>query len=762
MARDPSCLFCLGSQSSCRHCPMDHVIRKRPLEINEEEDLVHKRLRLLCPEEPSLHHLPDFAGAGTPGKAGGSSSSALLHQGTRSFVRADEAGHQQVEEQAMLAKVDLFWGFVKDGNVKGVLSEVQKNPSILHRRGPVGETPLHLLVLFSHFDLAKAIVARYPSLIVDEYVGNMYRGENCLHIAIVQRDLDMVSFILETSRVNGTLQQVLSARADGDFFARGTPCFYGEFPLGFAVSTNQGAMVQLLVESFGSSLELEDSYGNNLLHLAVEHQLPQMYDLVVALWKKWMPNNARDTMPLTKRVNSDGLTPLCAAAKYGHCEIFEHMLTATCEVQWSYGPVTCMWFPLEDVDYIAGHKSGAIEHIVQEGHLDLLMLPLIQEVLTKKWDSFAKPLFMSRFKWALAQAFAYTLMIVFPPSIGIAPVPSMAAMDQWLQTVSGGWLILLLHVACKGFVTVKVSSKLLVELHEIAVEGLDKYFDFDGAAIFENVVSLGMCCSFFVSQLLELAQSQWADVAVAFTGLLVWSYLLWFMLGIEGTGHLVVMVWKIVIQDISKFFCVTSIFLVAFSLASFITTTPRSDRCWSSFTVQLLDFFHGMMSGFDKEQERSQGSVFMGLAVLYSILASILLLNILIAMMSDTYNKVNESAERRWKLELARIIVTIEKGMSTADIDKHRYWIEPIDGERYLQLERTSPSWATENGESGKSLEDAHASLGNRLDLMVKFLEGGHEKSEFISQGICDTICTTIQAVQKWKGQERQTVSLVA
>mmetsp|Transcript_87364 Transcript_87364/g.168115 ORF Transcript_87364/g.168115 Transcript_87364/m.168115 type:complete len:693 (+) Transcript_87364:81-2159(+) len=660
---------------------------KRSADNPLADDTVRKRLRTLCPEASELHELPDLPEQ-PPCDTSPTTSRARASVGRQrtrtSFGLRQNEGQlesRKVEEQAMLAKVDQFWGLVKDGNAHGVLREVRRFPRVLRQRGPVGETPLHMLVLFSHFELAKALLARYPTLLADQYLEPMYKGETCLHIAIVQRNFDMVHFLLQVGKACGQLHELLCARAQGDFFAKGKECYYGEFPLGFAVSTNQAKMVRLLVQEFGAPLEQEDSHGSNLLHLAVEHRLPEMHDLVLELWKDWAPQHAVNPLPLTKRVDSNGLTPLCAAAQYGYCEIFDHMLNATCEIQWTFGPIACAWLPLDGLDYIPGHVSGAIEHVIHEGHLDLLMLPLIQELLTKKWDSFARTLFIERFELAILQAFAFSMMVIFP-----MPWGGDRLLASWKQAC--------VHSLSRCVVFFLAIKKLYVELRELSSEGFRGHFQFEGAAFFENVISLGFCSSFIASQFLDMWGSPWADTGLAFGALFCWSYLLWFLLGFSNTGHLVVMVWRIVVGDMMQFACVTSIFLAGFSLASFAATTEKSDRCMGSFAAHFFDFFHGMTNGFEKDDHHNKGSIIMSLLVVYNILVTILLLNILIAMMSDTYNRVSETAVQQWNLERARIIVTIEKELSGTCDDRWRYWCEPVEGERYLQFERTSQAWA--------------------------------------------------------------------
>lgn len=611
---------------------------------------------------------------------------SLLRRGFSS--RLEDKTHQQekekLEKQVMAAYANELWRHVKDGNVAGFLTEVKRRPAVLHERGPMGETPLHMLVLYGHVDLACVVVMRYPSLLVDYYLEPLYQGETSLHIAIVLRNKGLVYYFLDKAAQAGLLSQLLAARATGIFFDRGQPCHFGESALGFAVSTNQFEVVRELVLR-GASLEEADSYGNNVLHMTVEHKLPEMYDSILALWKQWAPKYAKQPdVPLMQRSNRDGLTPLCSAATYGYREIFNHMLESTLQLQWAFGPVTSSLLPLADLDYIPGTMSGAIEHIVREGHLDLIMLPLIQHLLQKKWEAFAKSSFTSRFWVALARASVFALMVIFPPPISTND-------DEWTMEQ---WLFLAAHWCCKALVTCMTCGKLMVELREMWVEGLRGYFDFQGAAIYENFISILYCGSFVGSLALDsLDMDHMARPTLAISALLSWLYLLWFLLGFGKTGHLVVMIWKMLMGDMVQFGCLTSVFMIGFSLAFFIATTDPIERGPSTFGSKLFDCFHMMTSGFDKE-ERAGGTLLTTLLVLYSVLVTILLLNMLIAMMGDTYSKVSEAAQQQWLLERARIIITLEHERSAAERESEagKYWVE-IEGLRYMQIEDVSDTW---------------------------------------------------------------------
>jgi len=350
-----------------------------------------------------------------------------------------------------------------------------------------------------------------------------------------------------------------------------------------------------------------------------------------------------------------------------------------CEIQWSYGPVTSILLPLDDVDYIPGADSGAIEHIVREGHLDLVMLPLVQDLLTQKWEAFAKGIFNRRFRMALVQSIMFTLMVVYNP-LGVSSTDLACAKALRWGT----------HWLCRSILTYLTIRKLSVELTELCREGFARYFG-KGAILFENCCSLSFVFIFLLSQSLEIYGSSIADSALAISALLSWFYLLWFLLGFSGTGHLVVMIWKIVIGDMVKFAQLTSIFLVGFSLAFFIINTTPTQRGPRLLLSHVLDCFHMMTAGFDKDANKD--GFFFTLIVTYILLVTILLINILIAMMNDTYNKVSGMAEQEWRLERARIITSIEQELLRPPEGASKYWVE-IAGQRYLQMQKENLAWA--------------------------------------------------------------------
>jgi hypothetical protein len=79
-------------------------------------------------------------------------------------------------------------------------------------------------------------------------------------------------------------------------------------------------------------------------------------------------NRIRKVTPLWKRLNKDGYTPLTLAAKLGQAEMFSFLLEERKITQWSYGPVACVLYPLDQVDleFQDEEKEGEEENVIRK------------------------------------------------------------------------------------------------------------------------------------------------------------------------------------------------------------------------------------------------------------------------------------------------------------------------------------------------------------------------------------------------------------
>lgn len=93
-----------------------------------------------------------------------------------------------------------------------------------------------------------------------------------------------------------------------------------------------------------------DSNGNTILHLLVFHNLSKVYTKFKQRWIEEQQKDDEPVTPIWKRLNRDGFTPLTLAAKLGQEEMFSFLLEERIITQWSFGPVSCVLYPLDQVD----------------------------------------------------------------------------------------------------------------------------------------------------------------------------------------------------------------------------------------------------------------------------------------------------------------------------------------------------------------------------------------------------------------------------
>ncbi len=207
---------------------------------------------------------------------------------------------------------------------------------------------------------AKTIIGRFPESIAQVYDKPEYQGENVLHISVINKNAEMVDWLLSAEGNLPYRDRMLRAAATGNFFKIGSACYYGEYPLAFAACTNQWNLVELLIKH-GADMDLVDSNGNNVLHLLVIQNLPEIYSKYKKLWIQKQEEKAKadggdkkdggpKSEPLWKRLNNDHLTPLTLSAKLGQKDMFSFLLDERKITQWTYGPVSCVLYPLDQLD----------------------------------------------------------------------------------------------------------------------------------------------------------------------------------------------------------------------------------------------------------------------------------------------------------------------------------------------------------------------------------------------------------------------------
>ena len=165
---------------------------------------------------------------------------------------------------------------------------------------------------------------------------------------------------------------------------------------------------------------------------------------------------------------------------------------------------------------------------------------------------------------------------------------------------------------------------------------------------------------------------------------------LFYLQAIKGFGALVRMVFKI-IESASYFLAVLVILTFGYS-ASFnlmtltdSSTTVVDDASWNNYTNSLLSsalLIMGVDVPIDAITESHYALVAVMLLVSFLLLMAVIMLNLLIAIMSDEHREIKDQEYAAANYNRASIVVEYEKLMSAADKQRPEY------SPKYLQVLR--------------------------------------------------------------------------
>ncbi|XP_053601243.1 transient receptor potential cation channel subfamily V member 5 [Plodia interpunctella] len=158
-------------------------------------------------------------------------------------------------------------------------------------------------------------------------------------------------------------------------------------------------------------------------------------------------------------------------------------------------------------------------------------------------------------------------------------------------------------------------------------------------------------------------------------------YFLFFCRGFKTVGPFVVMIYRMVMGDLLRFVCIYLVFVMGFSQAYYViflsfdnpntpdgvddsVSNPMPSPMESIMAMFLMSLtsFSDYYGAFDRTDHEIEAKL---LFVIYMIIVAVLLVNMLIAMMGNTYQKIAET-RNEWQRQWARIVLVVERGVPPA------------------------------------------------------------------------------------------------
>ncbi|KAB0794778.1 hypothetical protein PPYR_11617 [Photinus pyralis] len=540
-------------------------------------------------------------------------------------------------------------------------------------RGALGESLLHVLIMCDskiHTKLARTLIRCFPRLSVDIVEGEEYLGASALHLAIAYSNNELVQDLIETgANVN--------QRATGSFFlprdqqrlwpAKHTDyeglAYLGEYPLAWSACCANESVYNLLLDS-GANPDLQDNFGNMILHMVVVCDKLDMFGYALRHPKLPASNGI---------VNKSGLSPLTLACKLGRAEVFREMLELSSKEFWRYSNITCSGYTLNALDTLLPdgrtNWNSALFIILngtKQEHLNMLDGGIIQRLLEEKWKTFVRKQFLKRLLIFIIHLILLSMAVYLRPEDPDEPL---------LQATDDG-VVICRYVAEIGTILAVVYYVVIQQGDEIKNQGFWTFL--------KQQVHSPAKAIFLISNLLILAcipfriyrdkKTEEAILAFAVPG--SWFLLMFFAGAVRLTGPFVTMIYSMITGDMLTFGIIYTIVLFGFSQSFYFLYKgfPNlKNSLYNSYTSTWMALFQITLGNYDYQElaQTTYPSVSKSVFIIFMVFVPILLLNMLIAMMGNTYAHVIEQSEKEYTKQWAKIVVTLERAIPQADA--HRY-----------------------------------------------------------------------------------------
>ncbi|KAK0410592.1 hypothetical protein QR680_005218 [Steinernema hermaphroditum] len=584
----------------------------------------------------------------------------------------------------------------------------------LDERGQWGENLVGTCMIqgtLLHNKLATKLMMRYPKMINDIFISEDHYGLSPLHLAIINEDPYMVNFLLahgadvnqrcygalfgcddqKNSRTDSLEHEYVELSLKTNYTGK---MYFGEYPLAFAACTNQFDCYRLLRARRGDP-NLKDTNGNTVLHLTVIHDKLEMLRLAYL-------SGGRLNIP-----NKLNLTPLTLAAKLGKKTLFDQILKLESQQGWLYRSASNVSYPLAKLDTINTNgelnEDSALSLVVYGGmpeHLEFLD-GVLGELLDKKWEYFARKHWRRSFM-AFCTYYAVFFMAFmnrpFSKTTNVITGGAISINGQYLNytiplrmntsyfyrdtchlwNYSGpGWFGYI-RMFCEPAVLVMVVGQLLLEARDIKRIGWKRWWQvlkyFPAKQMYKIsliliifVVPFRFLCGFGANMLLV---DNWISVAsVIFTT----THFLYYCRAIKFVGPFVLMVYTIILKDMIRFMMIYAIFLVGFSQGFFfifrscereneLVRSSDYDNILKSPAEAALRVFIMTIGEFMvlyrelnscSEYSHLMATIGKVMFFIYELFVSIMQFNLLIAMMTRTYEMIfltRNEYRRQWAM----------------------------------------------------------------------------------------------------------------
>ncbi|CAF1932002.1 unnamed protein product [Rotaria magnacalcarata] len=562
----------------------------------------------------------------------------------------------------------------------------------------IGETPLHIAVVYNDINSVKLLIKHgvdvNKCVVGDFNTPDKYRN--------IEEDKNGKRKRL---RLFVNRQTKSQKQFDPQNSSIETHAYYGEYPLAFAAAFGHLEIYDYLIQH-GADPNLQDSYGNTVLHMLVIRDSMDMFKHAVRHPLKKARTDIRN--------NSD-LSPLTLAAKLGRKELFLECLELAHVEIWRYSNIKCCTYPLRGIDTITDGGqidwNSSLMSIVSgktEDHLDMLDNMVIERLLNDKWSSFARVTFVRQLVLLCLHLLSLTTAVFLRNPRGDQPLAKR----------------IICHIAEACVLSGCIVSIFALQAKEIYLQGFAYYlqnlksypekFLYQCSCI---LIILAAPCRvlYFLTNNITFGYVEDGLVSLAIPG--TFLFFLFFGRIYELTGAFIVMIFEMITGDIATFGVIYIIVITAFGQVFYLLfrdtteggncervvlneTCANDNMCSFKHFEAWMTMVHFTMGEFDFSRfDLTHYSYLVKiLFIVFMILTPILLLNMLIASMGNTYQRVIAISEKERIRQWAQLVLTIERSCSATQRFDYQgvYAIGSDDKRDLMVIKRATKSKAAQ------------------------------------------------------------------
>ncbi|XP_069853031.1 transient receptor potential cation channel subfamily V member 5 isoform X1 [Dipodomys merriami] len=549
----------------------------------------------------------------------------------------------------------------------GTLKRLLLDPKCdFQQRGALGETALHVAALYDNLEAAMALMEAAPDLVTEPIVCEPFVGQTALHIAVMNQNVNLVRALLARGAS-------VSARATGFAFhlSPHNLIYYGEHPLSFAACVGSEEIVRLLIEH-GADIRAQDSLGNTVLHILILQPNKtfacQMYNLLLSY------DGGDHLQSLELVPNHQGLTPFKLAGVEGNTVMFQHLMQKRKHIQWTYGPVTSTLYDLTEIDSWREELSF-LELVVsskkREARQILEQTP-VKELVSLKWKKYGRPYFCVLGALYILYMICFTACCVYRPlkfrdgnrtSSRDNTILEQKLLQEAYVTYQDNIRLVGELVTVTGAVII-----LLLEIPDIFRVGASRYFGQTVLGGPFHVIIITYASLVLVTMVMRLTNVNGEVVPISLALVLGWCSVMYFTRGFQMLGPFTIMIQKMIFGDLMRFCWLMAMVILGFASAFYIifqTEDPANLGEFSNYPTALFSTFELFLTIVDAPANYSVDLPFM-YSITYAafaIIATLLMLNLFIAMMGDTHWRVAQERDELWRAQVVATTVMLERKM---------------------------------------------------------------------------------------------------